>query len=212
MIATRRERLLAAGIPPALLPALQAELDRLARSAEGELPYYEIHAVLAAGMAAVGLDGFDTERLRAAWSLPASGFIALLPGAAEFLGAIKEAGLGCWLLSNAFVRTAADYRVDLAAQGLLPWIDGIVSSVDTRWRKPDRRIFEAALGQAGAAPGTSAMVGNSEPKDIVPAKALGLRTIRVCIEEPVPATSAADALCASLAEAAAAVREFAASI
>jgi FMN phosphatase YigB (HAD superfamily) len=44
------------------------------------------------------------------------------------------------------------------------------------------------------------MVGNSEAKDVLPARALGIRTIRVAIEEPPPAISAADAVTSSLDE------------
>ncbi len=47
------------------------------------------------------------------------------------------------------------------------------------------------------------MVGNSEVNDIEAARALGMRTIRVCIEEPVATTTAADAVVASLNELAA---------
>jgi len=46
------------------------------------------------------------------------------------------------------------------------------------------------------------MVGNSESKDVVPARRLGLRSIRVAIEEPRPAASEADGVAGSLEEAA----------
>jgi FMN phosphatase YigB (HAD superfamily) len=42
------------------------------------------------------------------------------------------------------------------------------------------------------------MIGDSEAKDIEAARALGMRTIRVAIETPVPETSAADAVASSL--------------
>jgi FMN phosphatase YigB (HAD superfamily) len=43
------------------------------------------------------------------------------------------------------------------------------------------------------------MIGNSEANDIQPALALGMRTIRVAIEEPPPTASAAHAVVTSLA-------------
>jgi FMN phosphatase YigB (HAD superfamily) len=45
------------------------------------------------------------------------------------------------------------------------------------------------------------MVGNSEDKDVVPARALGLRAILVAIERPPPPTTQADAVVTSLDEA-----------
>jgi FMN phosphatase YigB (HAD superfamily) len=44
------------------------------------------------------------------------------------------------------------------------------------------------------------MIGNSEDNDILPACALGIRTLRVAIEEPAPAGSAASQVVGSLTE------------
>lgn len=74
------------------------------------------------------------------------------------------------------------------------------------WAPDDHEIRSGRLRQAlpgldmEAAPAACAMVGNSESKDVVPAKRLGLRTIRVAIEEPKPPTSQADAVTNSLEE------------
>ena len=206
MATLRRERLLSACVPADRLSALYTELDASARLAEGEVPFFDVRELIARGLHAAGVHDLDPEPVRAAWSLPAAGLIPLLPGVETFLRALRDAGIRCFLLSNAFVRTAADYRLDFEAEGLLRWIDGIVSSVDTLWRKPDRRIFEAAMTHAGTPARACVMVGNSEAKDIAPAQSLGMRTVRVCIEEPVDPSSAADAVCGSLTEAAEAVR------
>ncbi|HZD38473.1 MAG TPA: HAD family hydrolase, partial [Actinomycetes bacterium] len=79
-------------------------------------------------------------------------------------------------------------------------VDAYVSSLDVGFRKPHRAMFDAGLRAAGAPAERCAMVGNSEDKDVRPAKALGLRTIRVAIEEPHPATTEADAVTTSLDE------------
>jgi FMN phosphatase YigB (HAD superfamily) len=42
------------------------------------------------------------------------------------------------------------------------------------------------------------MIGNSEEADIVPARRLGMRAIRVAIEEPAPAVTLAGACVTSL--------------
>ena len=62
---------------------------------------------------------------------------------------------------------------------------------------------DAACADAGCSPEQCIMVGNSEVNDIEPAKALGMRTVRVCIEEPPPITTRADAVVESLNELAA---------
>jgi FMN phosphatase YigB (HAD superfamily) len=73
-----------------------------------------------------------------------------------------------------------------------------VTSVDVGFRKPHHRIFQAALDRAECAPDRCVLVGNSEPLDIQPAVSLGMRSILVAIEDPLPAPSAADAVTTSL--------------
>ena len=53
------------------------------------------------------------------------------------------------------------------------------------------------------------MVGDSERNDIEPARALGMRTIRVAVEQPPPARSVADAVATDLAQVAATVAAWA---
>jgi len=196
--ATRRSRLLAAGVPESRLEALFQLVDAASRD---EMPVYlEVRSLLADCLARVGVSGVEPEAVRRAWSLPAVETVPLLPGASEVLAGIKELGLRCYVLSNAFVRVAVEYQEDFEAQGLAGYVDGYISSVDTLWRKPDRRIFEAALDLAGVLPERCVMIGNSEEKDVIPARALGMRTIRVAIEEELPETTAADVVTASLSE------------
>lgn len=150
-------------------------------------------------------NGFDgtAEQVAAtvdAVCLPARPWLKLFPGAAELLAAVRRAGLGCVIVSNAFWRGADAYWRDFEDLGVAGEIDAVVSSVDVRFRKPHPAIFQAGMAAAGAAPAACAMVGNSESKDVVPAKRLGLRTIRVAIEEPKPPTSQADAVTNSLDE------------
>jgi putative hydrolase of the HAD superfamily len=82
-----------------------------------------------------------------------------------------------------------------------------VTSIDVGWRKPHPAIFTAALEALGVPADRAAMVGNSETSDIIPAAALGMRTIRVAIEEPRPPVTQADTVVTSLDEVTAAVLE-----
>jgi HAD superfamily hydrolase (TIGR01509 family) len=149
--------------------------------------------------------GFDAtpEQVAAtvdAMCLPAGDWLKLFPGAAELLRAVRQAGLACVVVSNAFWRGAGAYRRDFEDLGVADDIDAIVSSVDVGFRKPHPAMFEAAMAAAGASPAACAMVGNSESKDVLPARQLGIRTIRVAIEEPKPTGSRAEAVTVSLEE------------
>lgn len=133
----------------------------------------------------------------------------LFAGVAELLQAIREMGSRCVILSNAIWRGAHEYQEDFAALGLAEYVDAVVSSVDVGYRKPHPRIFEAALSAAGCAAGECVMVGNSERNDVLPAVALGLRVLRVAIEEAPPLATAAHGVATSLPEAAAVLRRWA---
>jgi FMN phosphatase YigB (HAD superfamily) len=153
----------------------------------------------------------DTTQLlgiRRAMVLPALGRWQLFAGAAELLAEIKTLGCACALLSNSTWRDAESYRRDLQDLGLSSSIDAIVTSVETGLRKPNLAIFELALAAIGCRPSECVMIGNSEPNDILPALALGMRAICVAIEEPLPSSSAAGAIAGSLAEVAEMLRSW----
>src|SRR5919202_2383450 len=154
-------------------------------------------------------DAAANRALRAAMCLPVSlprGRIDLFPGARELLAAINGLGLTCVVVSNAVWRDTQAYQRDFADLGVADRIDAVVSSVDAGYRKPHRIIFDQALHKARCEPRAAVMIGNSEANDIEPALALGMHTIRVAIEEPLPARSAAHAVARSLDEVAAVLR------
>lgn len=67
----------------------------------------------------------------------------------------------------------------LESYGLLGYIDLVVASAEEGVAKPDKRIFELALNKSGCKASDSVMIGDRIDNDIVPAKALGMRTIWV---------------------------------
>ena len=93
------------------------------------------------------------------------------------------------------------FEHDLHSLGIAEWIDAVVSSVDTGFRKPHPEMFLRAAAAAGMPPQACLMIGNSEDNDILPARSLGIRTLRVAIEEPAPAVSAARRVAGSLIQA-----------
>jgi putative hydrolase of the HAD superfamily len=65
----------------------------------------------------------------------------------------------------------------LDEEGLVELLDAIVCSERVGVRKPDPEIFQIALEALELEPGEAAMIGDSLPSDIMPAKALGLTTV-----------------------------------
>lgn len=164
---------------------------------------------LAAALRALGLEppppGLDA--LRRALIVPASPDY-LFPGAPQLLREARALGLRSVLVSNTYLRTGDDYLEDFARFGLGSLLDGAVTSVDVGFRKPHRALFEAALRVAGSPPEACVMVGNSERDDIAPARALGMRTVRVAVDGPQPEGTGADALASGPAEVAAVLRRW----
>jgi FMN phosphatase YigB (HAD superfamily) len=133
-----------------------------------------------------------------AMCVPAHPLVRLFPGAPELLHALRQAGLRAAVVSNTDWRSSAAYRRDFSDLGVAGEVDAYISSLDVGLRKPHRAMFDAGLRAAGVPAHRCAMVGNSEDKDVRPARALGLRTILVAIETPPPPSSQADAVVTSL--------------
>ena len=63
--------------------------------------------------------------------------------------------------------------------GLLKYVELVIASAEKGIAKPDKRIFEIALNRANCESAQSIMIGDRIDNDIVPAKKLGMRTIRI---------------------------------
>lgn len=200
-VRTARLRSALPGLTGSQASVLLEQFSRRAAVAEQGLAQDLARVLEQAGRAAgLELAPAQVEAVRRGMCVPAVGALTLFPGAETLLRTIRHLGLGCALVSNASVRTGADYRQDFADFGLADLIDVSVSSVDVGIRKPDARLFEAALHALGCSAARAVVVGNSEPNDIEPARRLGARTIRVAIEQPKPSTSVADAVATALAD------------
>jgi len=124
--------------------------------------------------------------------------VSVDPDAVATLAELRSAGLRLGLCSN------APYRVrSMAAQvehfGLAQHLDAITFSAAVGWRKPDGRIYAAALAAIGAAPSETVMVGDSEEHDIAGAHRAGLRAV-LYRRDAGEAVTEADAVIRRLAE------------
>jgi HAD superfamily hydrolase (TIGR01509 family) len=142
------------------------------------------------------------DAVRAAMTLPPGGRVQPFAGARELLAGLNERGIRVVIASNVLWRDAGAYRRDFEDVGLAQHVTAYVSSIDVGWRKPHPAFFAVALSAAGHPPAECAMVGDSERNDIAPAHALGMLTVRVAIEQPLPAATVATHLCGSLGRAA----------
>ena len=67
----------------------------------------------------------------------------------------------------------------LIKYGIRPYFSLILSSAEEGIEKPDPQIFLRALDKAGCLPAEAVMIGDRPDNDILPAKALGMKTVRI---------------------------------
>jgi FMN phosphatase YigB (HAD superfamily) len=97
-----------------------------------------------------------------------------LPGALEAIAGLKAAGIPRAYLSNIWPPFYARFEREFAdeARGQPQFL-----SFQMGIMKPDPEIFRRALDSAGVSPGDAVMVGDTYNNDIMPAIALGMRTV-----------------------------------
>ena len=86
------------------------------------------------------------------------------------LGALRDQGLRLGIVSNWDTRL----RRICTGLGLDRWVDFIVISAEVGVRKPDPRIFRAALEKAGVSAAEAAHVGDLPEEDVAGARAAGI--------------------------------------
>ena len=89
------------------------------------------------------------------------------------LEALHFAGLKLGVISNFY----GNVEVLCKEFGLNEYLDFILDSMVVGVRKPDPAIFRLALEKLGTPAEETAFVGDSFDRDIIPAKALGMKTI-----------------------------------
>jgi 2-haloalkanoic acid dehalogenase type II len=97
------------------------------------------------------------------------------PDARPALAELGERGLRRVCVSNWDVSLPAV----LERCGLLGSLDGVVCSAAAGARKPDPRIFEVALREAGCAPEDALHVGDTPGEDVAGAEAAGVRALLI---------------------------------
>lgn len=151
---------------PAELQRLRAEVRPAAASREAK--YDAFLAALGAGDPALREAGRRVLQQEAA-------AIALFPGVAATLRALKTRGLKLGVITNT-ATPGAEKRRWLAEAGIDVWFDSFVASCEVGVDKPQPLIYQLALEECGVAPAAALFVGH-EAGELAGARRVGLRTV-----------------------------------
>lgn len=91
------------------------------------------------------------------------------------LVALRDKGYKLGIIANQ--KLGAEERLEY--WGLRQYLDVIAASAEIGYAKPDKEIFEKAFELAECTAEESVMVGDRLDNDIVPAKAIGMKTVWV---------------------------------
>ena len=125
-----------------------------------------------------------------AMCVPARDVLDPFPGTISMLRELKRVGKTMALVSNSRWRSGARYREDFAEWEADRCFDAYVTSLDVGFRKPHLAMFKRVLELLGVEATESVMIGDSPSKDVVPAKALDMKTVLVAFQTPPPDDSA----------------------
>ena len=126
---------------------------------------------------AQGLDGYPQAAAyyglsKAPWR---SAYEFLFDGCAAVLEALKARGYRLGVIANQVPGT----EDRLKAWDILQFFDVVAASAELGTAKPDPAIFLWALHAANCKPENAVMIGDRIDNDILPAQALGMKTVRV---------------------------------
>lgn len=135
---------------------------------------------IAAGAAEHALTLDEAALLEAArrYARPMRHGVRAADGAVETLAALRDRGYRVGLISNT-IWPAEIHLEDLAEIGVLPYLEHLIFSGEAGVWKPQRQVFEHALGALGATPEKAVFVGDSPREDIRGAQGVGMRAVWV---------------------------------
>ncbi|MGA2130690.1 MAG: HAD family hydrolase [Bryobacteraceae bacterium] len=102
--------------------------------------------------------------------------LAAFPQAQEVLAQVKTSH-SLAVVSDA---QSAYALPELRAAGLADYFASVIISGDYGFRKPDPRLFQAALAELRASPEEAIFIGNDRFRDVFGARQVGMKTILFC--------------------------------
>jgi len=152
------------------IDAVFAEVDRVREELGYEIPCTTADR-LAFGHLGIELDLTPLGHEIVFWTAASPG--AVVPHADELLDFLNESGIRTGVVSNnGWSGEALRNRLDRLLPGNR--FECVLSSADYMIRKPDPRLFEIALNQAGLSPGEVWFCGDSMKADVIGAHGAGI--------------------------------------
>ena len=154
-------------------------LPRMWRAATRREANLQVHGLLAAAWAELGINHFAEDDLLAAAqaygkAIQQQAFV--IDGAVAAVTAVKAAGYKVGLVSNTMF-PGTMHQADMARFGLLDQFDATVFSADVNKWKPNADPFLHVLDELGMRAETAVYVGDDPGSDMVGGHAAGMRTI-----------------------------------
>lgn len=154
-------------------------LPRMWRAATRREANLQVHGLLAAAWAELGINHFSDDDLLAAAlaygeAIQQQAFV--IEGAVAAVTAVKAAGYKVGLVSNTMF-PGTMHQADMARFGLLDHFDATVFSADVNKWKPNAEPFLHVLDELGVRAATAVYVGDDPASDMVGGRAAGMRTI-----------------------------------
>lgn len=97
----------------------------------------------------------------------------LYPNVSSVLETLTGKGYKLGVIANQPLGT----KGRLEKWGISGYFDVVIASAEEGMAKPDLRIFQKALSEAGCLPENAVMIGDRLDNDIVPAKKIGMKTV-----------------------------------
>jgi len=123
--------------------------------------------------------------------------VEAMPGALQAVQALSALPVRC-VATNAMESDGSQVAAALDRVGLRLFLSRFFTSSELGSSKPDPEFFAEVARRLGVPPPAILAVGNDYTKDIVPAKAVGMRTVLVSGGEDPGSQDAADVRIASL--------------
>jgi putative hydrolase of the HAD superfamily len=163
-----------------LIERLAGGIDRIVEQsyADGRMEEIDLVATFRETLAGVGFE-LPADVLGHVITLDHSAYsnsITVEPETLDVLRELRDAGYRMGLVSNVTLLPHL-MRADLDRLGIAKLLDGSVFSSETQVRKPDPRIFEAALRRVRSTPAETAFVGDRLHDDVSGAQATGMRAV-----------------------------------
>lgn len=141
---------------------------------------YAIERLADGGVGTATLAGLTDHLLDAFHACSETAEVLPVDGVADVLDDLRSRGIKIGIICDVGLMASSYLRTHLDRHGLLGHFDHWSFSDEVGVYKPDRRIFEHALGGLGGVdPQRSAHVGDRRRTDVAGAAAMGMRAVRI---------------------------------